>query len=383
MANEQGHRSCARLLVPRRVVPRAYFHTSHFGSFLAGSYLDLFESYRALHKAKVLLIDFDNTLWEGVMADGAVRQRHDLQRLLRQLKEAGFLLVAVSKNDPANIRWQEMTLRPDDFVLCKINWQPKVQSIREAAGQLSLGLNTFILLDDNPVERDLVQTQLKEVGTLDPEDPRTLPWLERLLRFPNARQTEEARTRTELYRQQAARQAALDETLDYAGMMASLRLEAHFRRADRGDLDRIGELVQRTNQFNTTTIRYRKPELEELLRSEQHALYATSLADKFGAVGLVGVVVVRRDGSDRIVESFVMSCRAMGFELERLMLRRLLDAEEPGAARFVGRFVPSDRNTPAQDLFAASGFRRLSETEWEMNATDPRPDLPAWFTMPE
>src|SRR5262249_9698834 len=163
----------------------------------------------------------------------------------------------------------------------------------------------------------------------------------------NTRATDEARLRTEMYRQQARRREALNGSFDYPAMMASLELEVRFGPANRKDLDRIAELIQRTNQFNTTTIRYSKPELEAFLAGGRHGVYVAALSDKFGSVGLVGVVIVERQGDERVFQSFVMSCRAMGFELERLMLRLVLEAEESGAARFVGRFVPTDRNTPA------------------------------------
>src|SRR5206468_2096228 len=114
----------------------------------------------------------------------------------------------------------------------------------------------------------------------------------------------------------AVRREALGQAFDYPTMMASLGLEAAFRRATRRDLDRVAELIQRTNQFNTTTVRHGKPRLQAFLDDANTAVYVASLADKFGAIGLVGVVIVERRGGDRVFESFVMSCRAMGFGLE-------------------------------------------------------------------
>jgi FkbH-like protein len=380
-AAARGYRRCAAGLIPRRIAHGASFHTTRFSSFLAPVYLDVLRSYRALGRAKVLLVDFDNTLWHGVMADGPVRHRHDLQALLRRLKDSGLLLVAVSKNDAANIRWHEMTLRPDDFVLQKISWDLKVQSIRKTAHELDLGLDSFVLLDDNPAEREFVRTQLPMVLCLDPNAPHALPWLERLLGFPNTQQTEEARRRTELYRQQVRRREALDPQLDYTAMMASLGLAVTFRRAALSDLDRLAELVQRTNQFNTTTVRYTKEGLRALLGENKARVYVATVADKFGGMGLACAAVVERRGKDRVVASFVMSCRAMGFGLERLMLRLVLDAEAPGADRFVGRFIPTDRNTPARDLFAESGFARSGETDWVLEAGAARPEKPTWFKV--
>jgi FkbH-like protein len=380
VASQRGYRASTANVVPRSRVRHALFHASRFGEYLATPYTDILRSFHELRNTKVLLVDFDNTLWKGVMADGPVEHYVQLQSLLCRVKDAGILLVALSKNDPTNVRWSEMVLQPDDFVLHKINWDLKVQSIQTAALELDLGLDSFVLVDDNPVERELVRTQLPEVRTLDSLDQFTWCSIERMLQFPNTKQTEEARTRTELYRQAAQRREALTRAFDYPAMMTALGLEVQFGRANARNLDRIVELVQRTNQFNTTTIRHTKQALQGLLSSDQHAVYVASLRDKFGRLGLVAVVIIRRKDDERVIDSFVMSCRAMGFDLERLILRGVIDAER-GAARFIGRFIPTDRNTPAMDLFPSNGFVQRSDTDWVLDATGALPEMPSWFTV--
>jgi len=377
-----GHRDSARGVIPRKISGTSFFHTSRFGEILAGAYAEVIRSYRDLRKAKVLLIDFDYTLWEGVMADGAVHQFQERQQLLHRLKEQGILLVAVSKNDPRNVRWGEMNLQPSDFTLLKINWNPKVQSIQETAKELDLGIDSFVLIDDNTTERELVHAKLPEVRTLDSALPGTWRSLELLLSFPNTRDTEEARARTELYRAQAARREAMSQNVDYPAMMASLELKARFGPASIRDLSRIGELIQRTNQFNSTTIRYSRAQLQEFLTDDHHRIYVSELSDKYSNLGLVAVVIIDRRDGDAIFDSFVMSCRAMGFGLERLVLRLVLDAEKDSSS-YVGRFVPTDRNLPASKLFSEAGFRQRNETEYTLEQGDPRPEAPTWFTVLE
>jgi FkbH-like protein len=380
VARAHGHRSCEQPVVPRRLARRAFFHTARLGEYLSEPYADIIRSYQRLHKAKVLLVDFDGTLWDGVMADGPVGHHRERQELLRRLKDAGVLLVAVSKNDPTSIRWNEMALQPSDFVLQKISWRLKVEAIQEAAQELDLGLDTFVLVDDSPVERDLAQSQLPAVVTLDSLDPFTWRSLERMLQFPNTRETEEARTRTQMYQQSAARRAALAQTFDYPTMMAGLELKAGFGVARGSDLDRVAELIQRTNQFNTTTIRYSRQDLAALLESEAHGVYVATLSDKFGALGLVAVAIIERRESDAVFNALVMSCRAMGFQLERLVVRSVLEAER-NAQRFIGRFVPTDRNTPAMSLFRDCGFRDVGSHEWLLDQGMPWPEPPAWLTV--
>jgi FkbH-like protein len=169
---------------------------------------------------------------------------------------------------------------------------------------------------------------------------------------------------------------------DYASMMHSLELQAQFGRARTADLPRLVELQQRTNQFNTTTMRCSREQLTGLMSRGDHRVYAASLHDKFGDVGLVACAIVRDAEGEKVIDSFVMSCRAMGFELERLMLAKVIEAE--GADKpFVGRFVPTDRNAPAMHLYSANGFEARSQTEWVLRPGAAAPAAPPWFAVHE
>jgi FkbH-like protein len=380
VAASRGYRKSMAAVIPAAISGKSFFHTSRFGEYLADSYLEVIRAYRDLGNAKVLLLDFDETLWEGVMAEEAVRQFSDRQRLLRQLREEGILLVAVSKNNPQNLRWSEMILQPSDFALSKVSWNTKVQSIQEAAQELDLGIDSFVLIDDSATERELVRASFPKIRTLDSTSPDTWRSLQLLLSFPNTRKTEEARARTELYRAQAARREAMSQAVDYPGMMASLGLEARFGLASDHDLNRVNELIQRTNQFNTTTARYSRAQLRAFLSDDEHRVYVSHLSDKYSNLGLVAVVIIRRSGGDAIFDSFVMSCRAMGFGLERLMLCLVLDAEKD-VSRFIGKFVPTDRNRPASTIFSDAGFRPISESDSLLEAAQPRPEAPSWFRV--
>lgn len=382
VAVKRGYRACSRSVIPSSITKRAAFHTSWFGEFLTSPYEDILNSFRDLRLAKVIFVDFDNTLWEGVMADGKVTHFLEKQRLLRTLKDAGILLVALSKNTPENIRWDEMILAPSDFVLLKINWDLKAKSIASAAQELDLGLNSFVLIDDNPVERELVKNELPSVQTMDANNPYTWRSLERLLEFPNTRSTNEAKNRTAMYREQAQRREAQNQEFDYPTMMASLELKASFGHAKAKDLDRVTELIQRTNQFNTTTIRYSRTDIQQFLESPIHQVYVAELSDKFGKLGIVGVVIVSLNQDEATIDSFVMSCRAMGFGLEQLMLSRILTQGDRQTA-FIGKYIQTDRNTPAMGLYQENGFQRKDDTTWRLEPSDPRPKPPDWFQVTE
>ena len=380
LVRKEGHREASRGVVPRRISKRAYLHTSRLGGMLAPFYADVLRAYETMRKAKVLLLDFDNTLWDGVMAEGAVTQHHDRQALLRRLRESGMLLVALSKNDSGSIRWDEMTLKPDDFVVQKISWNTKVQSIQEVAQQLDLGVDSFVLLDDNPVERDLVSSQLPKVRTLDSTDAAAWWAVDLLQRFPNTKATEESRRRTEIYREQALRREALASDVDYPAMMASLGLKVRFGPAREKDLDRVTELVQRTNQFNTTTVRYPKAQLQQMMADPSRRVYVAQLDDKFGSIGLVALAILTVDGTEAVFDSFIMSCRAMGFRLEHAMVRLAMDTL-PDVQRFTGLFVPTDRNSPSAGLWKDCGFEPgESEGSWKAGQRSV-PAVPDWLAI--
>jgi FkbH-like protein len=355
----------------------AYAHPARFGAVLAEEYADVLAAHGLLARAKALLVDFDNTLWQGVMGDGEVHHYSERARLLRELRQAGVLLVALSKNDPASLRWQEIELAPEDFVLQMINWRPKPDNVSDAIAALDLAADAFVLLDDNPVERALVEENVPGVRSIDPADPAGWRWLEYWLEMPSTTRTDEARRRTELYREAAERRVAMGSEHDYEQMMNSLQLHAELRPATEQDMPRLLELIQRTNQFNTTTRRRSAAEVSALLGSAEHDLFVASLRDRFGDLGVVAVIVTARaPGGEVELDSFIMSCRAMGFGLEQFALAEV--TRRLDAPRYTARFVPTERNSPAAGLYPSNGF---TETEPGLWVLDPAraPERPAWL----
>ena len=361
-------RKCDSSVFSRRVVGKGFFHTSWFGYYISGYYIDIIDAYKKYHNKKVIMVDFDNTLWEGVMADGDVVHHADRQALLRDLKDSGMLLVAVSKNTSGNIRWEELQLAESDFVLQKINWNLKAQSILEAVEELNLGMDSVIFIDDNPAELGMVQEALPETQVEDANNPGLWRGLELLTSFPNTSLTEESRSRTEMYRLEMERRKSLDSGLDYEAMMGSLELQLEFRPAEKGDTDRLYELVTRTNQFNTTTVRYSKRELTSMLNDTRYLIYVGKLRDKYGALGIVATVMLRLDGEAGEIISFIMSCRAMGFGVEQQMLYEVIEATGHAVNQYHGRYIRTDRNNPCSTLYANNHFRKISDEEWLLEA---------------
>ena len=375
-----GGREANRRLLPRRVTHTAVFHYSVLGRIFGDAYREIVRTHQALSRTKVLLVDFDNTLWSGVMGDGDVTHNQAAQVLLKELEESGILLVALSKNDPKTIRWHEMHLKSDDFVLQKISWQPKPQSVAEAAHELDLDPSSFVLVDDNPVERELVKAEFPTITTMDPTDGATWQQLSMMLSFPNTRRTAEAMRRTKMYQEAAGRRDVLRGNIDYPSMMRSLELRSEWRQATKADLNRVHELLSRTNQFNTTTMRLTVREVAELIDSRVTTVHVTTLGDKFGKLGIVGIVITRCTDGTLSFDSVVMSCRAMGFGLERLLLRGPIDAAT-AVERAVGRYIPTERNSPCANLFRDAGFEKSSGDEWTLDLSGVLPEVPDWLTV--
>lgn len=361
-----GKRALSRPLVSVRKYADSLFHPTRIGSVLAQHYLPRMQAFATLRNVKVICVDFDNTLWAGVMAEGPVVHDERAQQLLRDLCAAGILIASVSKNSAASIRWDEMLLDQADFAVHKISWDQKVHALSEIAAELNLGLDTFVFLDDNPTERGLVEQFLPAVRTLDATLPESWTALQWLLDFPATKQTEEARSRTLMYQQASARRGSLVTDLSSDDLMRSLELRASISSLSVADLPRAAELLARTNQFNTTTRRRDGQELQALIENPDWLILAARLADRHGSFGLVGVVILHRDGGQLVFDSLVMSCRAMGFGLQRALVISSLNASH-GWHEAIGLVIPTLRNEPVHSVFDDCGFERIDQSPAELD----------------
>jgi FkbH-like protein len=336
---------------------KGMFHTSCFGKHLSEAYTNIVSNYLKLSRCKVILVDFDNTLWSGVMSEGTVSHFKDRQALLKQLKDSGIILVAVSKNSPESIRWDEMFLKQEDFALLKISWDPKVKSIIEASEELNLGKDSFILLDDNRHERIQVENEIPEVICLDSNLEETWSDLEMMLSFPNTQSTEEAKLRTKYYQEQVKRKAEISSSINHEEMLSKLNLWYKIDTAKIKHLSRVHELISRTNQFNTTTQRLTKDQVIEKIESSDHVVYITEMGDKFGSLGIVCVALIDIHENVATIDSFILSCRAIGFNLESQVLHeiesRLLDNN---ISKIKAPLIETDRNQPCLDFYSSHGY---------------------------
>lgn len=286
---------------------------------------------------KVLLLDLDNTLWGGLAGehnitpvklgdDGVGMVYKDLQRVIRQIKKQGVLLGIVSKNNEEDAleiinNHPHMILREDDFAIKKINWQLKPQNISDIAKELNLGLDSFVYLDDSPQECALVREMLPEVTVVDfPNNVEELPGLMYEIWqqfFEKAIVTEEDIVKTEQYRANALRENYRKIVGSFNDYLMGLQI-CLFKENPNKNLERLLQLLNKTNQFNLTTKRYTQDEFMALANDEHKKIFCYRVTDKFGDYGIVAVVIVDLDESK--ITDFTMSCRVMGKNIENAII---------------------------------------------------------------
>ena len=324
-------------------------------------------------RKKVLALDFDNTLWSGVIGeDGVVgiEPYVEFQREIRHLKETGVLLVALTKNNAADLEpvWSDsrMVLKKNDFVALRIDWNDKSANLREVARELNLGTDSFVFVDDNPAERAQMAALCPEVVVpVFPEDSAKLPaFMRRLgrLYFPALNLTEEDRQKTAQYQAEAARRtfAAGLSVEDY---LKGLELWADVHAMRESEMSRVAQLSQKTNQFNVCTNRYTVEDVRRFAEEGAYCLMTVHAGDRFGEQGLVAFVLIHVDGAVAEIVDWVMSCRAMNRTLEFAVENEVEKAlVRDGVVLLRATYRPTVKNTPVSNLFDRFGFTVVSRT---------------------
>jgi FkbH-like protein len=379
-----------------------------FGIYSRG----LIRSLSALFRAprKVLCTDLDNTLWGGVLGEDGLEGIAtgsafpgncylEYQKYLKQLSSRGILLAIVSKNNEADvqeafqIRAADLALSLDNFVATKISWNEKSDSIRELAKELSLGLDSFVFVDDNPVECEAIRQQLPEIAVI--EAPVDEPWkLVELLSsqpfFDAAVVTDDDVNRLNEYKAQSQRAELASSAGNRDEFLASLGIVCTFLSALDAPLARSVQLLAKTNQFNLTTRRHSAAEVEEFASHAGGQAIAVRVRDRFGDAGVVGLALARNEGDSCLIDSLVLSCRVIGRGIETALLAHLADnAKRAGAKRLIGEFIATKKNAPCADFYLDHGFVKDTSSRdaqpdsvfYQLDLTTSAPTSPKWLTL--
>jgi FkbH-like protein len=343
---------------------------------------------------KVLVLDLDHTIWGGVVGDVGIEGLSlgpetaegeafiAFQRYALALARRGVILAVCSKNNEEVARQAfrthpAMILREEDIACFIANFDDKATNLRTIAQTLNVGLDSLVFADDNPVERAWVSQQLPEVMVVDmPEDPSGYCAAVELAKaFPMFRLTKEDLTRTESYRLLAETKSAAGNATDIEGFLRDLAPILTIERVEAGTLDRMVQLVGKTNQFKLNPSTFSHDEM----RAAAPGVLALRLSDRLQDYGIVTVAVAEMEGSSLIVRNWVMSCRVFGRRLEHAMRRCLADlAQSLGAREIALHYVASAKNTLVPAALNAIGFVDHGDGLFQATVTPPT-DLAAHY----
>lgn len=334
---------------------------------------------------KVLVLDLDNTLWGGVVGEEGAHHiqighegtgliYRDFQKKIKQLKDAGILLAVCSKNNEADAREvfeqnKNMVLSWDDFVLHYVNWNNKADNISEIARKLNLGLDSVVFIDDSIRERELVKQQLPEVSVPDfPEDVSVLNrWFAMEVAysyFSRLKLTNEDKSKTEQYKRNIERTEA-KKTLNYEEYLAQLDICLNVFEVDNTLALRISQLTQKTNQFNLTVKRYNEVDILSMIEHPACKVYACEYKDRFGAEGVVGCVIVELRQQEACIDTFLLSCRVLGRNVEKELLHTVISRlQESGVKTITASYTPTAKNRQVKDFYTDNGFVALEDNRF-------------------
>ncbi len=337
---------------------------------------------------KAFALDLDNTLWGGIIGDDGVENIEigpetsmgqvyaEFQTYIKKHKDLGVILNVCSKNEKENaiagLEHPDSILKPDDFILIKANWEPKSQNLVETAKQLDLLPESFVFVDDNPAEREIIRAQVP--GTAVPEIGSVEDYIRVLDHagyFEVTTLSADDAKRNEMYRQNVQRTELAQSFGDYGEYLKSLEMKGTIEGFIPIYLERIAQLSNKSNQFNLTTRRYTRTEIEEIAGDDAYIDLYGKLEDKFGDNGVVSVVIGHKEGEILHMDLWIMSCRVLKRDMEFAMMDELVAKSQAAGIRTIrGYYYPTAKNHMVENFYGQMGFTKVSEdtegnTEWE------------------
>ncbi|MBS3159122.1 HAD family hydrolase [Candidatus Woesearchaeota archaeon] len=314
--------------------------SNEFAAQLCSQLSQIAASYYGKAK-KCLVVDLDNTLWGGVigeefvdgiqLGEGPLGEAYSgIQRVMLDFHNNGVILAINSKNNMEDVEpvfsHRNMVLKKDNFAAIKCNWDDKASNFLEISKELNIGLDSMAYLDDNPIERESIKSKLPQVYVIDfPEDVTGLPGVLKTLGiFDLLKISKEDKKRTQMYLEEKKRNELKEKFSSLNDYLFDLGMVLEVEKLNDGNIDRITQLINKTNQFNLRTKRYSKEEVLHFMNSRGFKVYAASLKDKFGDFGIMGVIILENKKDCWFIDAFLLSCRAMSRGVEKEFLRQAL-----------------------------------------------------------
>ena len=351
---------------------------------------------------RCLVLDLDNTVWGGVVGDDGIEgitlgqgdaageSYLSVQRIALDLRERGVVLAVCSKNfeDVARKAFREhpeMLLKPEHIAAFRANWEDKALNIQAISAELALGYESRGFLEDDPAPRDRVSRSLPPVA--GPEQTEDTAQYARTLAaagyFESVTFSPEDRMRAEYYQANKERVALARQSSDVESYLPSLEMTVTFQPFDRVGRSRVAQLIGKANQFNLTNRRYTEAELGVIQDDPDYVTLQVRLNDRLGDSGMISAIVCRQNGADGLIDTWVMSCRALGRKVECAVLQELVfQCRQKKITRILGTYKPTDRNRLVNRHYELLGFsliesRADGSTVWGLDLSEVRHvDLP-------
>ena len=349
--------------------------------YLAQSVANIIKSLYGKNK-KAFALDLDNTLWGGIVGDdgaenlqigqdASIGQAYsEFQEYIKAHKQLGVILNIVSKNEPENalagLNHPDMVLAPDDFIMIKANWNPKSQNIIDLAHTLSLLPESFVFVDDNPAEREIVRQQIPNatVPEIGDKPEYYIQAIDKMGCFEATTLSSDDAARNDMYKQNAARSRAETAFSDYGEYLRSLKMTAEIKPFAPLYLSRIAQLTNKSNQFNLTTRRYTQTEVELAADDKKTITLYGKLADKFGDNGIVAITIGELAGNTCHIILWLMSCRVLKRDMEFAMMDELVKhCKAHNVTTIKGYYYPSAKNAMVKNFYETQGFALEGEDE--------------------
>ena len=330
---------------------------------------------------KSLVLDLDNTLWGGIVGDDGVENLEigqetsmgqvysEFQEYIKAQKDIGVMLNIASKNEHDNavagLNHPDGTLKPEDFILIKANWEPKSRNIVEIAGEMDILPDSLVFVDDNPAEREIVGTQVQGVSVPAIGTPEQyIRVLDHSGFFEVTKLSEDDTKRNEMYQANVKRKQQQQNFGDYKEYLLSLKMQGTIKPFEAIYMARIAQLTNKSNQFNLTTRRYTQSDIEQFAADPNYVTRYGKLEDKFGDNGVVSVVIGRKDDAVLHLELWLMSCRVLKRDMEYAMMDSMVEAcGKCGIGTIKGYYYPTAKNAMVKEFYAAMGFEKICEAE--------------------
>lgn len=362
--------------------------------YLSSNVANIIKSIYGKNK-KGIVLDLDYTLWGGIIGDDGVdgiklgpedaegEAYWEFQKYIKAHQALGILLSIDSKNERENaiagLNHPYSILKEDDFVAIKANWRPKSQNFMDIAKNLNLLPESFVFVDDNPAERAVIEQQ---IGTVSipalGEVQDYIRTMDRAGYFEVTAISDDDGKRNQMYKENVERQQAETNFSSYGEYLQYLQMQAEIGTFIPVYLDRITQLINKTNQFNLTTKRYTSSEVEQIARNKSYITLYGKLNDRFGENGLVSVIIGRIDGNSCHIDLWIMSCRVFKRDMEYAMFDRLVQkCKEQKIDTVYGYYYPTAKNTMVSNLYENIGFQKLDEDKqgktWILKIKDYQP----------